>query len=180
MNFFSQINIAFKAFNQLGPEPVALNGLYRLGLASGHYKRLTSRAPEMKRVELMGVMPLPGREELCNSLGDEGVSTVLSAADEIAGGKVRLFGGEPVDLVLSLPGKLDTGPPTKPARLPSPGDLFTTAGYQVRLGTGPFRLGVHPRHAPFAWAGTKNTPGLSGNILRLSRRPTRLTSVRTG
>jgi hypothetical protein len=124
MNFYSRINIAFKAFNQLGPEPVVLNGLYRLGLATGTYKRLTSRAPGMNGAELMGVMPLPGREELCSSLGDEGVSTILAAADEIAGGKVRLFGGEPEELALRMPGKLEHWTAYETGKTPIPWESF--------------------------------------------------------
>jgi hypothetical protein len=107
MNLFSRVSIAFKALQQLGPEPVALNGLYRFGLATGHYKRVTNRPFTAASGELKAVMPFPGREELQSRLGEEGKVTLMAAADEIASGKIRLFGAAPVDLVLSLPGKLE-------------------------------------------------------------------------
>ena len=68
MNLFSRVSIALKALQQLGPEPLALNGLYRFGLATGHYKRVTSRPLSGAGGEVKAVMPLPGREELQSCL----------------------------------------------------------------------------------------------------------------
>lgn len=124
MNFFSRAVIALKALQQLGPEPVALNGLYRLGLATGHYKRVTSRNAAAKVGELKAVLPLPGREELKSSLGEEGIASLLAAADEIAGGKVRLFEAAPVDLVLTFPGKLENWTAYETGKAPIPWSAF--------------------------------------------------------
>ncbi len=120
MNFFSRVNIAIKAFQQLGPQPLALNGLYRLGLATGHYRRLTGQPSAKMTAELKEVMPLPGRDELRACLGDEGVTALLGEADEIADGRVRLFGAEPVELVLNLPGKMENWTAYETGKAPIP------------------------------------------------------------
>jgi hypothetical protein len=51
------------------------------------------------------LLDLPKREELAAVLG-EGQALLLSEADEIVEGRVRLFGGEPVPLRLEPPGPL--------------------------------------------------------------------------
>jgi Heparinase II/III N-terminus/Heparinase II/III-like protein len=104
---FNRFTLALKAVQQLGFQPVALNGLYKLGLVTGHYKRVTSRPSPVLSGELKAVLPLPGRDELLSVLGRDGKTALLATADEIVTGKVRLFGAEPVDLVLTLPGKLE-------------------------------------------------------------------------
>lgn len=98
--------IAFKALTQLGLEPVALNALYRFGLATGHYNRVTSRQSAGGSGQLKAVLPLPCRADLLNILGEEGKTRLLAEADEIVAGKARLFGGEPVDLKLTVDGPL--------------------------------------------------------------------------
>lgn len=98
----NRILLALKALRQLGFQPVALNALYRLGLATGHYRRVTSRQSSVASGQLKAVLPVPGRDELLAVLGKEGKAALLAEADEIAAGRVRLFGGEPVDLRLSL------------------------------------------------------------------------------
>ena len=107
MNPFSRLTVALKALNQLGFQPVALNSLYRFGLITGHYKRLTSRQSATTAGELKAILPLPVRDELLSILGEEGKAALLAEADEIVAGKVRLFGAEPVALSLTLPGKLE-------------------------------------------------------------------------
>ena len=49
---------------------------------------------------------LPPREKLLQILGDDGLVQLLAEANEIVDGRVRLFGGEPVPLGLSVPGEL--------------------------------------------------------------------------
>ncbi len=129
MNFFTRAGIALKALQQLGPEPVGLNGLYRLGLATGHYKRVTSRNAATQPGELKTVMPLPGRDELKSCLGEEGIASLLAAADEIAGGKVRLFEAAPVDLVLTFPGKLENWTAYETGKAPIPWGAVPNSRY---------------------------------------------------
>ncbi|MBE3068451.1 MAG: hypothetical protein IMZ73_13660, partial [Chloroflexi bacterium] len=103
----NRLVIAFKALRQLGLQPVALNALYRFGLVTGHYRRVTSRKSSFASGELKAVLPLPGRDELLTMLGKDGKADLLAEADEIFSGKVRLFGGEPVELKLTIPGNLE-------------------------------------------------------------------------
>jgi Heparinase II/III-like protein/Heparinase II/III N-terminus len=104
---------AFKALVQLGIRPVMLNALYRIGLATGHYRRLESRdqlleAEVGKKLDgLRPVFVIPSSQELLEVLGDSGKVALLAEADEIMSGRVRLFGSEPVNLNLSVPGKLE-------------------------------------------------------------------------
>ncbi|HEY5271357.1 MAG TPA: heparinase II/III family protein [Anaerolineales bacterium] len=107
MNPFSKLTIALKAIHQLGLRPVALIALYRFGLVTGHYRRVTSRQSSVVSGELKAVLPLPGRDELLTVLGKDGKAALLAEADEIVVGKVHLFGADPVELKLALPGKLE-------------------------------------------------------------------------
>ena len=100
--------ILFKALNQLGPGPLALNALYRLGVRSGHYRRLEDRA--LKYIEsqklpgrMQPLVKLPDRKDLLQVLGEDGKASLLAEAEEIMEGRVRLFGAEPVSLQL-IPG----------------------------------------------------------------------------
>ena len=139
MNLFSRVSIALKALQQLGPEPLALNGLYRFGLRTGHYKRITSQPLSDAGGELKAVLPLPGREELQSCLGEVGKTALLAVADEIANGKVRLFGASPVDLVLSLPGKLENWTAYETGKTPIPWDLFPV--HDIKFVWEPARFG---------------------------------------
>jgi hypothetical protein len=107
MNFFSRMMIAYKALDQLGFEPVALNALYRFGLATGHYRRMEKREQRIQNGVLKSLFPFPSAEELLMVLGDDGKTALLAEAEEIVGGKIRLFGAGPVDLQLTFPGKLE-------------------------------------------------------------------------
>lgn len=103
---FFKLTTALKAARQLGLQQVGLYALYRFGLATGHYRRTTSGQQSAVSGELKAVLLMPGRDELMSVLGKGGKSTLLAKADEIVGGKVRLFGEEPVELNLAIPGKL--------------------------------------------------------------------------
>ena len=105
---------AIRAVNELGFQPVALNALYRFGLATGHYRRLESREQRLANGQGgIGKRPLnklftfPTPAELLAILGAEGKAELISQAEEIMAGKARLFGDEPVELTLTLPGKLE-------------------------------------------------------------------------
>ena len=99
--------VALKALTQLGFQPVALNALYRFGLATGHYRRAENREQRVEISVLRPLFTLPAPEELLAVLGKDGKAALLAEANEIVAGKARLFGGEPVDLKLTFPGKLE-------------------------------------------------------------------------
>lgn len=103
-----RIPVTLKALFQLGPGPLSLYGLYRLGLATGHYQRVVRSA--LERAErfssLQPLFSLPRQKEVRKILGKDGQAALLMEADEIVKGKVRLFGGEPVPLRLAFEGPL--------------------------------------------------------------------------
>ncbi len=100
----SRSSIVFKSLSQLGPEPLLLNALYRFGLWTGHYKRTEAKALDLKREApaLHSLFSFPLREDLLQTLGRDGKAELLTEADEIVKGKVRLFGAEPVPLKLTF------------------------------------------------------------------------------
>ena len=102
----SRLVIALKFLHQMGPGPLALNVLYRIGVKTGHYQRTENGGLEIRGEEIRKLFKLPGREDLREVLGMEGERELLSQADEIVAGKVRLFGGEPVLLQLTFDQRL--------------------------------------------------------------------------
>lgn len=103
----SNLYNAYKALVQLGIQPVGLNALYHLGLRSGHYRRVETREQGIENAAMRPVFAFPTAEELFAVLGEAGKAALLAEADEIVAGQVRLFGGEPVELNLAIPGKLE-------------------------------------------------------------------------
>jgi hypothetical protein len=99
--------IAIKALRQLGVRPVLLNALYRLGLVSGHYRRLEGSEQGIVGSGLRPLFVFPKPAELLDVIGEDGKAALLTEAGEIVSGKVRLFGAEPVELALTVPGKLE-------------------------------------------------------------------------
>src|SRR5581483_3012484 len=96
-------SVALKALLQLGAEPLALNALYKLSLWTGYYRR-TILEPRYSNIELTNIVPLfslPSRNQLLQTLGEEGKAALTKEADEIVSGKFRMFGGEPVPLQLT-------------------------------------------------------------------------------
>jgi hypothetical protein len=97
----SKFLIGIKYLSQLGPRPLALYAVYKFGLLTGHYKRLTPISDNRdSNIELPNIVPLfslPNRYQLSQTLGEEGRSTLLKEADEIVNGNVRIF-GKPVFL----------------------------------------------------------------------------------
>jgi hypothetical protein len=108
--------------SQIGVQPVLLNSLYRLGLATGHYKRVEARQQVIKNRVLRPLFILPAPEELSAVLGTDGKEALLGEADEIVSGKVRLFGAQPVELNLSLPEKLEHWTAYETGKVPFPID----------------------------------------------------------
>ncbi len=97
--------LAVKAVTQLGLKQSALFLLYRLGLASGYYRLPVMGENESNRLkddayQTRKIFDLPTRETFLTSLSQDDLVQLRKDADEILGAKVRLFGGEPVDLSL--------------------------------------------------------------------------------
>ncbi len=103
----NRLVITYKVIEKLGIRPVLLNAFYRFGLLTGHYRRVTGKPPTGRTGPLIAVLPILKRNELEQLLGGEGQKNLLTEANEICGGNVRLFGGPPVPLQLSIPGELD-------------------------------------------------------------------------
>ena len=102
------LRVSFKALTQLGLKPPALYALYRLGLRTGHYRRVERRVLEDQGnpAVLRPLLTLPPTRDLLDVMGEEGKTALLHEADEIVQGNVRLFGGEPVPLRLTFDGPL--------------------------------------------------------------------------
>ncbi len=87
----------------MGLEPLSLYALYKLGLETGHYKRITNRLSEGNQQGLIlhYLFSLPTSKQLLQVMGSDGKAALLKEADEIVSGNVRLFSAEPVPLQLS-------------------------------------------------------------------------------
>jgi hypothetical protein len=97
-----RLSIFLKALRELGPTQVGLLALYRLGLMTGHYRRAERKERgEENSFSLRSLFAVPPREKILSTLADEGKARLLVEANEIVENeRVRLFGGEPVDLKL--------------------------------------------------------------------------------
>jgi hypothetical protein len=102
----SRLATAIKALRQLGFTQVALNALYKFGLASGHYQRVIIPPAPVHSLHLTPILPIPASEQVRQTLGQAGLNALLAEADEIVAGKFRQFGAEPIPLVLALEGPL--------------------------------------------------------------------------
>ncbi len=107
-----RLRIALSAARELGLASLAQYGLYRLGLASGHYRRTSPPQPYEAYLPagftpqpFPPILSMPAQNELSALTGDR-KSEVIAEAEEILQGQVRLFGGEPVALALQPPGPL--------------------------------------------------------------------------
>jgi hypothetical protein len=86
----SKFFVGIKYLFQLGLRPLALYALYKFGLRIGHYKRIKTLSVE--RSTFNALFPLPSREQLSQTLGEEGKAALLKEADEIVSGQIRIFG----------------------------------------------------------------------------------------
>jgi len=102
----SRLNLAFKALRELGPRKLGLYAWYKLLLRSGYFRNVGSGQCSVDSGQLTHTLNLPMPEEVSATLGDNGIAHLVSRADEIVNGLVRLFGGEPVPLNLTPPGEL--------------------------------------------------------------------------
>jgi hypothetical protein len=96
--------ILIKSVRQLGITPLALYARYQVGLRSGYYRFKTPPSPSAEkspaRVDLVCPIPLPPPSTLSRILGGS-TRELITEADEIVDGRVRLFGGQPVTLKLA-------------------------------------------------------------------------------
>jgi hypothetical protein len=126
MSLISRLSLAIKAARQLGLTPVMLNALYRFGLATGHYRRVLHAPEAVPGLQLQPILPVPTRDELSAILGTEGKTRLLAEADEILGGKIRLFGGQPVALTPDPGGPLANWTEYESGKIPLQGDVKFT------------------------------------------------------
>ena len=107
MNNFSGFRLVSKAGMELGLQPLALYAHYQLGLRSGYlqWKTPVGKADPSPLPILKPFLMLPPPGEIAERLGTR-IGQLLTEAEEIAGGKVRLFGGEPQPLQLIPDGPL--------------------------------------------------------------------------
>lgn len=97
--------LSIKAVQQIGLKPSFLLLCYRLGLYSGFFDipiiwGNSSRGIDKNAFQLSPIISLPEKEKLNNCLNQQDIVQICDEADEILNGKVRLFGGEAVDLIL--------------------------------------------------------------------------------
>lgn len=116
-----EFSTILKALRELGPTQLGLLALYKLGLKSGHYRRVENIQPQPASFNFP--LPLPEREQLLASLGPGGFSALRQSADEIRAGQFRAFGGPPVPIQLGPPSPkshwtvLETRPQTADLKL---------------------------------------------------------------
>ena len=114
MSKFSRFKLAFKALHQLGPSQLGLYALYQFGMRTGHYERkLNSILNRLEKPDTSihikfqpSLTDFPGRKVLLEHIGPQ-IDQLYQEADEIVKGYVRLFGGQPIPLELTLPGHLE-------------------------------------------------------------------------
>lgn len=106
---FRKLPLAFKALAELGPRQVWHYTCYQAGLRSGYYRRRTPPFP-LERTPVYPLhldrVPLPDSTTILALHDESQHQEIMSAADEICSGQVRLFGGPPVELRLVPPGHL--------------------------------------------------------------------------
>jgi len=92
---FRKIFFAWLAIKELGFTQVGLFALYRLLVTSGYYRWRTPISTRMNKPVkscFQPVFTIPTREELLMLIGERSEG-IVSEADEIIAGQVRLFGG---------------------------------------------------------------------------------------
>jgi hypothetical protein len=100
----SRFSLSLKALRELGPRKMGLFALYQLGLRTGYFRSRTAFSDQSSAV-IHPLWNIPDPDTILQLIGPEGLSQLTAEADEIVEGRVRLFGGRPVPLHLTLPGK---------------------------------------------------------------------------
>jgi len=88
----SKFLIGIKFLRQLGIRPLVLFALYKFGLLTGYYKRITPVIPSLQIPNSYSLFSLPKRDQLSQTLGEDGKIILLKEADEIVNGEIRVFG----------------------------------------------------------------------------------------
>jgi hypothetical protein len=96
--------IGLKAIRSLGVRNLALYTWYRVLIRFPFLLRTNS--PKVGEAALKPLLTLPERAALASLIGAEGQARLLAEADEIVGGQVRLFGADPVTLMLVPSGEM--------------------------------------------------------------------------
>lgn len=125
----NRLSFYFKTLRELGFKSLSLYALYKFGLATGHYRRLTKKPSQSDRGSLNPVLLLPSKNELLKVLGQDGQKQLFAEADEIVEGKVRLFGGDAVPLQLITNGKLSHWTEYETGKTPYPPSEFNDVKY---------------------------------------------------
>lgn len=104
---YRRISMLAKAIRELGFAPTSLYAAYALGIRTGFWRMLTPQRdwtayPGALKTD--GLVPLPSREAW-QAIG-AAVPEAVAAADQIAAGRVTLFGALPAPLDLTVPGPL--------------------------------------------------------------------------
>ena len=104
----SRLTLMIKALRELGPRQLGLYAWYRIQLKTGYLHRKTAAqrsTPIIQSIQI-NLLKLPDPNELHILLESQGVSQLLSEANQIVDGHVHLFGADPVALELTPPGML--------------------------------------------------------------------------
>ncbi len=102
------VRLSLKTVLQLGLGPPALYAIYRLGLITGHYRRLDAAMKEQAADLAKALRPaleLPERAQVAHTLGRAARDRLLTEANAVVGGSFRIFGGKraPIQLTFSAP-----------------------------------------------------------------------------
>jgi hypothetical protein len=110
VKLLTRTRFLWKALRELGPRYVGLYAVYQAGLRLGVYRHFPSKRsmPGLRAgsISVQPVLALPSPARLLDCVGIAGLEQLLREADEIVGGRVRLFGGDPTRMDLSLPRNL--------------------------------------------------------------------------
>ena len=106
----SRLSILYKALRELGPRQMGLFAWYQINLRSGYLRWRTSTSGKTHPADHLNFqlqpLVLPSPENFKKILDAEALENLIREADEVMSGQVRLFGGPPVALQLSIPGPL--------------------------------------------------------------------------
>jgi hypothetical protein len=94
-----------KSLKTIGVKPLANLALFRLGLASGHYRRVFSHLespPDVSQIQPAWPLYAPDAE-LIHKIVSGSKTSILDRADGILEGSYPLFGGEPALIQLTPP-----------------------------------------------------------------------------
>ena len=91
-----------KTITQLGITQVSLFALYKLGLKTGYYKHISTPNSQRPIPNIEYLFTLPSREKLLALLGEDGIKTLLSKADQIVDGYFPIFGGDLAEIKLNF------------------------------------------------------------------------------